>query len=260
MSWKKYVIGGVLFFVIFMISNVPVLSVVSLAKIVSPASFSQLKLYGASGTLWQGEFDRVDVSGKSFQAVSWDINLLNLLTLQVSADVTLRMQGQPFSANINASPFGSIALENVKGSIGAQQLVQLANIPAVRLDGEFVLNLETVTISDQTLTEAVGRIVWTGAETRFPQRVLLGDLAADMTTEDDGIVVKISDAGGPLKMKADFLLDPENNYRLKGSMMAREGQQSLLGRSLGMMGSMDGQGNVKLDLKGNLSQFGFLIK
>lgn len=259
-GWKKYTFIGLALFVVFLFAAIPAETGIKLAKSISPASFSQLRLYGASGTIWQGELDRVDMQGHSFQAVHWDLNLWALLGLRFSADIQLRYQDQPFEASISASPFGALSLNDVKGKIGAQQLVQLARIPAMRLDGDLLLNVSELALDGNQLTSAEGRIVWSGAETRFPQRVLLGDLAADLSNTDDGVLIKLGDAGGPLQIDASLLLDEENNYKLNGEMMARDGRQSPLGRSLSMLGSMDGQGKVKLNLNGNLSQFGFLIK
>ncbi|MDH5378542.1 MAG: type II secretion system protein N, partial [Gammaproteobacteria bacterium] len=69
-----------------------------------------------------------------------------------------------------------------------------------------------------------------------------------------------SDAGGPLKISGQLLVTPKGEYKLNGSLAAREGPSSTLGRSLSMMGRADGQGNIALNMSGKLSEFGFLFK
>jgi general secretion pathway protein N len=260
MSWKKYLIIGLVFFFLFLLANLPAQLGVSIAKMVAPQAMQQVRVYGSQGTLWAGQFDRIDYQGQSFQAVNWDLNLFSLLVGQVTADVSLRFNGQSVKANVSQSLFGGLTLSDVNAKLGAKQLVQMLRIPAMKLDGEFIVNLKTVELEGNRPTDIDGRVVWSGAETRFPQRILLGDLSATASTEDEIITVILKDGGGPLQMDATVSLDPENNYSLNGSMMARDGRQSMLGRSLAMLGSIDPQGKVTLSMKGNLKQFAFLTK
>ena len=256
----KYVLLGVGVYLTLVIVRFPAEIAYGFVAESLKSSPAKAQLYRVSGTLWSGRAQYMSVSGRTLRDVSWTLHPLSLLAGALSATVALKTDDGSLKVTVLRGFSDSIRLEDVKARLPMNEILRMAKIPAIKLEGQLGVNLQQIEMEAGMLTEAAGRIVWNGAETRFPQRLVLGDLSADIKNTDAGIEAEISDAGGPLEAKGKLVLAPDGGYDFNGLFSAREGQNSMLGRSLGMMGRPDAQGKFKLVNKGNLSDFGFLAK
>lgn len=259
-TWMKYVWLGLGVYFVLVVVRFPAELAYGFVADTLKSSPAKAELYRVSGTIWSGKAQYLKVSGQTLRDVSWELHPLSLLAGAASATVALKTQDGSLRARVFKGFGDSIRLEDVKARLPMNEIMRMAKLPAIKLEGALGINLQEIEVAGGILTEAAGRIVWNGAETRFPQRLVLGDLSADIKNTDSGIEANIGDAGGPLEASGNLKLSPDGAYDFTGQFASREGRNSPLGRSLNMMGRPDAEGKYKITNKGNLSDFGFIAK
>ncbi|MDH3325462.1 MAG: type II secretion system protein N [Gammaproteobacteria bacterium] len=260
-SSVKYIVLGLVFYFIFLFSQLPITKIYYFAEDILDNQKVPLKVYGLSGSLWQGEAKRVSYAGKHFNQVAWELHPLALLTGNLSASLRFKNAEGNASGLFSYGFTGDLTAENLLVNIQATEALKMAKIPAFKLGGEFKLNLPRVTFADDRLAFINGRLLWADAKSIFPQKLDLGNLVVDLSTsEDDVILAKLSDGGGALELGGGLTLAPDGKYDFNGQFSAREGRQSVLGRSLGFMARYDANGKAVLKRTGNVSEFAFLVK
>ncbi len=260
-SWVKCLILGGVSYLIFVIVQFPADKAYSLAKTQLVEHKIPLALYEVKGSVWQGSASTLIYEGRRFDAFAWEFHPLDLLMGKASVSLRIKGENLALKGKLAKSIMGDILLENTQGNIGADELLKLLKIPAVKLSGEFSVNLPKMTLSDNVVTTLQGRLLWADAESAFPQKLVLGDLYTDFSTTEDGVIhAKLGDGGGALELTGGATVAPDGKYEAKGLSSARAGRQSGLGRSLGFVGRYDAAGKVAFNRSGNISEFGFLIK
>ncbi len=256
--WRRYLALGIICYLLFVITQIPASNVYYFTK--DMLKEQGVTLFGVQGSLWKGNASAATYKDMHFKQINWEVHPLALLTANISATIRFKQQQNSVNAIVSRSLFGKTTVENGRIKADASQLIKLMNIPAVKLNGEFNLNLPLLELTDNKVEYIKGRLLWNNAESIFPQKMALGDVFADMSTSSDGVIqVKLGDGGGPLEMNANLLLTPDGKYDLKGLFSARQGRNTALGRSLGFMGKYK-DGKVEFNKAGELSEFGFLFK
>lgn len=255
-SWK-YTLVGVLAYVLFMLMLFPASHLYTLVK--DSIADLDVTIYGVQGTAWQGRAERVDVGDKLFQSVQWNLQMMPLLLGRLQLAISYQNPDSNVKTLLTRYMDGSLRLSNTRGRITMAELLAMLKIPAIKLDGQLKVNMSEIRFDGKTIVDADGVIAWHSAGTQFPQKLVLGDLSAKVTTTDKGIQAVLSDAGGPLDTQGELVLSPDGNYRFQGAFGAREGKNSPLGRSLSMLGRMNAEQKVEVDNSGNIADFGFLV-
>ena len=256
--WRRYLLLAFASYLLFVITQLPANNIYYFSE--DLLKQQGITLYGVEGSLWSGSANAVMYKDMHFKQVSWEVHPLALLTANFSATVRFKQKDNFVNALVSRSFFGATKIEGGQVRIDAEDLVKLTNIPAIKLHGEFSLNLPLLKLGDKSVEYIQGRAVWSEAESTFPQKMQLGDLFADMSTTSDGVIqIKLGDAGGPLELDANLLLTPDGKYDFKGQFASRQGRNSSLGRSLGFMGRYNSSGKIEFNKAGELSEFGFLF-
>jgi len=260
-SWFKYLGLGLLAYITFLVLSFPANQAYFLVEDALDENNIPLELYEVKGTVWSGKSGRLVYDKKPFDNFSWEFLPLDILKGKVSVLVSFKNKESFANLIASRSFFGEVSLSNVRANMSAQEVLSLAKIPAVKLGGDFTLNLAQLVLGDNKLESIIGRLVWSSAESMFPQKLVMGDIFANMTTADDGTVnVRLGDGGGPLELNGDLSLNPDGNYNLFTEMSSREGRQSNLGRSLGFIARYNPQGKAEFKRSGSVSEFDFLLK
>jgi len=255
--WRRYLALGLVTYLLFVVSQLPANNIYYFTKDLLKGQ--GVTLYGVQGSLWSGSADVATYNELHFKQVAWELHPLALLTANLSASVRFKQNDNSVQAVISRSFFDGLTVENGQIRMDAAQLIKLAKIPAVKLNGQFSLNLPLLELADKKVEYIKGRLVWADAESVFPQKMVMGDIFADMSTSEDGTIhVKLGDGGGPLEMDANLLLTADGKYDFKGLFSAREGRNSSLGRTLGFMGRYQ-DGKVAFNKAGEISEFSFLF-
>jgi len=256
----KYVALGFSFYLIFLLAQLPANKLYSFFEDILEEQNIPLKVYGLSGSLWHGEAKRISYNGLHFNQVGWELHPLALLSGNLSATLRYKNGTADASGLFSYGIDGTITAENFRANLEASEALKLAKIPAVKLGGEFKLNLPYWVISDNRLVAVSGRLLWADAKSMFPQKLNLGNLVVDLSTGDDGIITaKLGDGGGPLALSGGLTLAPDGKYDFKGQFVARAGRNSVLGRALGFMARYNANGEAVMTRSGNIAEFGFLL-
>ena len=169
----KYVFGGIVLFLIFLLATTPANLVFMVVKKQLPG----IELNGLSGSVWQGSLDEISIkqqgrrnsrssrntlgslSGQSLRNVGWTFNFFALLTGKLGADLTLvdpKAKGS-LKASINLS--GVPQLNDVQLKIPLKEVAKF--VPVSRgmeldLQGSINTNLSSVVITGNEVTELLG--------------------------------------------------------------------------------------------------------
>jgi len=257
----KYIVLGIAAYSIFILMQFPINKVYPFVENVLEDKKIGLKVYGLDGSVWHGKAASLIYDGKRFDQLTWDFKPLALFTGNVALDVGYRNKDSAASGSVSQSVFGETSLKNFDAKITAPELIKMLKIPAIKLEGDLTLRLNEMSLVDKSLKYINGRLLWANAASKFPQKLVMGNLFADLTTSDDGVVkAKLGDGGGPMEVNGEATLNPDGKYDVKGALAARAGRQSALGRSLGFIGRYDSKGKANFAQTGNISELGFLIK
>jgi len=260
-AWLKYIGLGLFAYLLFLAVQFPANQAYFLIEDYLDEKNIPVELYEIRGTVWEGKASRLVYNGKHYNDIKWQFLPLDILTGKLSLALSFRNSDSFANAILSRSFTGGTQLENTRASMSAQEILELAKVPAIKLGGQFDLNLANLEMSQNKVSSVVGRLVWTDAESMFPQKLVMGSLFADMTTADDGTInVKLGDGGGPLELNGTVTLATDGKYDLNTQMSAREGRNSMLGRSLGFIARYNSEGKAEVARSGNISEFDFLLK
>jgi len=260
-AWLKYSLFGLLCYLVFVIIQFPASNAYYFVEDLLDDNDIPMQIYGLNGTVWQGTANTIIYDKKRFEAISWEFHPLDLLMAKASASVRFKGNGSSVKSKVSKSFFGDVIFQNLQANVGAAELIKMLKIPAVKLSGDYALNLSQLELAGKKVQYLQGRLLWSEAASSFPQKLTLGDIYSDFSTSDDGVIMaKLGDGGGPLELSGDVTVAPDGKYDVKGLLSARAGRQSVLGRSLGFIGKYDSKGKASFNKTGNLSEFQFLMK
>ncbi len=257
----KYIVLGFVFYVFFLFVQMPVNKVYYFVEDVLEDQKIPLKVYGLSGSLWQGGAKRITYDGQHFNQVGWELHPLAILTGSFSLSLRYKNADADVSGLFSYGFGGTIVAENLRANISATEVLKIAKIPAVKLGGEFKLNLPYIEFVDDRVVSVSGRLLWADAKSMFPQKLDLGSLVVDLSTDESSLITaKLGDGGGALELGGGLTLAPDGKYNFNGQFSSRNGRNSTLGRALGFMARYDSKGKAVMTRSGNISEFGFLLK
>jgi len=244
---------GVAAYLLFLLVLFPASAAYSLLG--PSAAVSQLQLEGIGGSLWAGRVNSIVWNGRNIGSLSWDLKLLSLLGGNLRSDFSLQtangyLQGEvavPFSAD-------KARFESLSGQLPLAELQALLPYSLVTVDGSASLAFkELVLDAAGRPIEANGRINWQHAAVLAPQAFSMGDLQADITTDEKGVLAaKLKDMGGPLQLDAQLQLRPDHNYSLSGTVAAAKDAEASLSQALSWLGKAGAGGKYRLNLSGRL--------
>lgn len=150
----KYVLGGIVLFLFFLVATTP-------ANLVASALKSQLpgiQLSGLSGSVWEGSLDEVQVRRQNLRNVGWSINFLSLLTGKLGVDMTLVDPKAKGSFHVSVGFGGIPELRDVQLKIPLKEIVKYIPTPGIQLDLEGSINtkLTSVVVIGNEITELLG--------------------------------------------------------------------------------------------------------
>lgn len=250
---KRLLIIGIAAYLLFLLMLFPATTAWSLF---SPKGMP-LQLQGLNGSIWQGEVSQASWKGQPLGSLSWDLRLWPLILGRVGADFSLQtaegyLQGE---AQLPLS-FSSVQVSALKGQLPLSELMRFAPrmpIP-VAVAGTVTLDIGQLELDmGSGAASAEGRVNWHGAEVLSPQAFKMGNLQADIATDDKGVLgAQLKDLGGPLQLDAMFQLKPDQSYSLNGTVAAANSAEASLQQALSWLGKADNSGKHRLKLQGRL--------
>jgi hypothetical protein len=249
MKWWSYLLIGLGSYLLIMVISLPA------EHVLGWTANNQQKppfTYGAiKGSLWRGKMEAVTINGVSLDKLKWSFSLSNLLFGRLGFDIQLNHAGEELEADV-AKGFGNeIFIEDISGTIPAGIIPAMIDMPQIGVDGRVNLNLEQLTLSDNQIIYAEGELQWLGSALKSPFALKVGDLQAELETDDAGAVqAKIKDLGGATAVNGELSLTAEGNFQVNGQIKPSADSDPKLGGALSAISKPKPDGSYQITYSG----------
>lgn len=211
---------------------------------------SRLALEQVSGTLWQGSAAQLRLDGTVLGRLDWQLSPWRLLTLVVAADLQLTRPDGHLEGHLTRASDGTIAAQDLRVDLPLTTLHPEHTGPS--WEGRVSGTIRAVRLEQGWPRQLDAQL--TMAHLRAPQGhddlgtfVLLFDPTQATSTALRG---QVHDAGGPLAVSGQLLLEQNRSYRLEGFVRARRSVSEELARTLAFLGSPDADGRRPFAISG----------
>ncbi|WP_220457553.1 type II secretion system protein N [Vibrio marinisediminis] len=255
MAVKSKILLVVILVVAFVVSAVihlPIQAVLAHAPLPN-----QLKIAGASGTLWQGQVQQLQWQQYNLGQVSWQLQPTKLLTGNLQAQVRLG-RGNPWQLRargvVGYGLQGAYA-EDVIASMPATQVMKFAPPIPVPLDitGQLELSIESLQYAAPYCRSGKGNLVWNTDQIGTPLAPLeLGPVIADLSCKESNI--KVMGKQRSQQVMSEFSLDLQANhqYSAKAWFNPQPEFPDALAEQLKWLPTPDNQGRYQFSYRGRL--------
>ena len=215
-----------------------------------------VELRDATGTLWNGNAGHVNVAGLDAGQLHWKVSPWSVLRRQPRA--TLELSGAEMDAQMAVSrrPGGATEISALQASLPGAWLQRILADTGLGMRGRVQINISEASLdADGWLQALEGEATWQRAQVVGSIIVDLGDLQVAWTTPQAGrIVGQLSDAGGPLQLRGQAIIE-NRQYRITAQLAAR-GNQPELQNALYSLARPDDRGLVNLNWYGPMLSAG----
>ncbi|MEH6564825.1 MAG: type II secretion system protein N [Halopseudomonas sp.] len=240
MKLKTLLLLALLVYLATLMSNLPASLV---WRQVAPSLPAKVELQGISGSLWQGQVANMQVEGIDQGGLRWDWRPAALFSGELALDLEWRPRNSQVYATLRLGP-GSVLLEKVNGRLDARSMAMVNKAPFI-LTGDWLLDVPRLKLEDfERVVEAEGRIAWQDAGGGLPQPLALGHLVAQLSSDNDWLVMQLSDQQGPLGLSGTAKWRPAQALQLDTRLQARPQAEAGLAEGLKLLGRPDAQGWV----------------
>jgi hypothetical protein len=249
MRWWLFTVCGILAYLFFLISNVPVQYAIHLLT----SSGLPLAIEQSNGSIWHGGANQISYAGTTLGPVKWRFTPLGLLSGQIRYAIELNNSEYTVAGYIARAIFtDGLTLSEIKGQLPADRLLEFSDLDNVVANGQLELDLQTLLISQRRIRSAQGEIRWLDASIQQPIRAELGNLQFTLSEENNGLKSGIEDIDGPLQVDGEFFLQADGNYRLQGKVKPTNSANQGLVSLLQSIGRPISGGSIQIDYYGQL--------
>ena len=242
MGWRAYLATGLATFVagLVLMTPAPLLQHWLRPKDAPPA----FELLGLSGQLRSGTAAGVTVANRpTLNSLQWDLQPLWLLVGRLAAEVRAEADQSLLQAYVAAWPGGRISASDVQFSGDIKSLLAAAGQPYLPIDGMVRISDGRVKLKQGQTTAAEAQIeVQNLAWTLAAAPISLGDFSVQVMTTDAGIQAELSSVSGPLELKGQALLKPDQGYELNLDYRPKAEATPVLRNLLASNGAPDTEG------------------
>ena len=225
----------------FLITNIP--ATVILSSVTLP---DNVKLSSISGSIWSGKARQFKISGIDMGSINWELNPLNLIIGELSADVSIVNNKQYINTEVSLSSSGKIELEETRFLIDLSSLQPLIYGMPFSYTGKASGYFPVSFFHKNSYVGLNGKLSLTSMEMISPQRQSFGDFIVDFRAEKEGATSgKIKDSGGELNLTGQLMLKKNGQFNFSAKLAARESGSSLE-KTLSFLGRKDASGRVKV--------------
>ncbi len=252
MRWTAAIALGIVSYLAFLLFHLPAEQATGWFS--GSASAQGLILEGPSGTLWSGTAERVSYQRKPLGQLKWSFKPSRLLLGKMAYDIELQETGQQLQAIFLTGLGDSYRLQDIDALLLARQLPEWLQLRGVRIDGKLRATELDLSFSQDRLIAAEGSLQWLDGALTSPMTLVVGDLQADLSTDDDSgdIQARIRDIKGAIGVQAEVRLNPDGNFQLQGTLKPGEKADPGLTGALQAIGRRQPDGSIQLKYTGRL--------
>jgi len=224
MSRFSLILVGIISFSIMAIATMPARIAYSFFN--SPNS--KIQLQDISGTIWNGQANKLQVPGHSFSNLKWQLHFVDILLGDITFDAQVSDSDYPLTSTITRRFGGELSVKDLKAILPSSILRQLPYGSLVSLNGLLNINMPYFTLSDNNLTSAKGKISLTDGQFLAPIQGTLGNLLFQISNKDDDILITMNDQQAPIGIRGSLRLKPKHLYSFKGVFTPRANADAFL--------------------------------
>jgi general secretion pathway protein N len=245
-NWPLVAVG-IAAFVIFALVTLP-------ARVVIPRVQPEgLTLAGLDGSIWNGSAEAMQVGGVHIGSLTWKLNPLSLLTMQVAADIKLKRTDGFAQGGVRLGK-DRVQLNDFSASLPFSVLP--AQVVPRGWTGTINARLSELTLVDQWPVSANGTIDLVNLSRVTDRPVNMGSYRATFPqeTNDVGTLVgSIEDVEGVVQIAGKIALKAaDRSYVVDGLVSAKPDAPSDVTRTLEFLGPPDAQGRRQVSLAGTM--------
>lgn len=167
MNKKRLFIIGSLAFVAFLIANIPAQMVHR--QVESELSGLGIDVKDVSGSIWKGQA-RIFLSKQDSGGIlSWGVNAWQLFVATADIDFSVVGEGFDVVGGFSASPMG-VGARVEKATITAQKINTALSARGVKISEPLVIDSIDFNISNKTINNSSGEVVWQGGDIEYSFR------------------------------------------------------------------------------------------
>jgi len=215
------------------------------------ASNSPVHLSGISGSIWSGHAERVEIQQLVLKNLDWQLSPLALLLGKADIEWAFNDEAAPLSGELTASS-SQLVINNAQGSINLLAIAQ--RLPQQDIIFAGTVNLDSVELGleQEKITHAAGNIEWQEAELLSPQNIVLGGFSADLSRENEALLIRLIDTGGAVSLLGDIQFSINGQFEYLMKVAVRDTSATGLLDAFNQLGQMDEDGRVTLQDRGKL--------
>ncbi|MCU7810568.1 MAG: type II secretion system protein N [Candidatus Thiodiazotropha sp. (ex Notomyrtea botanica)] len=242
---------GIASYLLFLLLNLPAQQV--LGWVSGSGSEIPLTFDRPSGTIWSGEAEKAIYQRMPLGKIKWRFKPASLLLGRLSYEIELTEAGQKVTGTAQARLGGGYWLEEVQGLILAESIPQMIGQKQFSIRGKVDMNDVSISYDDGRLNRTEGQVRWLDATIESPLNLKVGDLQADLTTDDNGtIAAEIKDLKGATAIKAEARLSIDGNFQIDGTVKPSSRTDPGLNSALGVIGRKKPDGSFQLKYSGRI--------
>ncbi|WP_394242678.1 type II secretion system protein N [Vibrio astriarenae] len=238
----------VVVFLVSVIAHIPA----SFALSYLPKQVAQVE--GVSGTIWNGQAQRVTAQGQQIGSLQWQVKPASLFMARVEADIrfgrgsAIDLRGRGTVGVGLSGPYAQQFVASVPASYVMSQLPMPIPIDAL---GQVELTMRDYQFDQPYCASAEGTIAWAAGELSTPVGpILLGPVIADISCQDSQWQVNGALQSAQVSGEFSATLESNNRYDSQGWFKPEAEFPSILSSQLSLVGQPDNQGRYQLSQKG----------
>ena len=236
-------------YALFLVATIPAEMALGMVRNRMP----DLAATGVEGTVWRGRAQALHAAALDIGPVAWSFRPLALPMLRLEYDAFFQAPGGGGELRLGRGLFGDPAIRALRASFDAGTVQQWLRLPGVALAGRFETDIDRLVPGEGRVPAAVeGRITWMDARVTRPVDLALGALELVLETEEQQILGRLGDKGGPLEVSGELFLTPGGSYRIEGRLKPRPEAGAGLRDALALLGSPDRDGRYRFSYAGRL--------
>jgi general secretion pathway protein N len=209
------------------------------------------KVYGVSGSIWQGQAQRATVKGVELRTLEWSLNFLPLLTGRISADIEFGniRETEQVSAKGQISIKGkAFDASDLILYVPVAQLISQFTLPfPADVGGRLKVELDDISY-DQYCTALSGDAQWLNASVNtFNTAVELGTMSAKLNCETQQVTLDIQQPN-VLGLAAKAKVDAKGKFSINGKFKPDDSLPPQIKRAASIFGEPDSSGFYTLEL------------
>ena len=250
MSLSKKIIIGVFIYLVFLVVLMP--AKVVLAFIPLP---SNVKVANIGGSIWQGSASSVEVQGKTFDQVRWDVNPWALFLGKASADIVIGSKATSFNTKGHVSySFSGLKVTELTLHSNADFLLAGQRLPfRTKAGGEVTLHVADFTQGQPLCESLQGKVLLHQVNVKnqfgdFP----LGELDFALGCEQGEVVLTAAESGNKIGVSGQVNIGKGNRYKVAAKLKPTANMPEMIRNNLQYLGKPDSKGYYSIKYQGKL--------